>query len=76
MRPSKDNTDCRREKDFRIMVVIMGHYGARHAEAVKSGVTEFTEQHAYPRVLAIADYEPASWIDFKGATMAAGTKAR
>lgn len=54
------------DEGFKVMVVVMGHYGAKHVEAVKAGVKQFTEQHRYPRVLAIADYEPASWVDVSG----------
>jgi len=51
---------------FKVIVVVMGHYGAKHVEAVKAGVAAFTERHRYPRVLAITDYEPASWINVRG----------
>ncbi len=54
------------EEGFRVIVVIMGHYGGKHVEAVKAGVADFTELHDYPKVLAITDYEPASWINVQG----------
>jgi len=54
------------DEGFKAMVIVMGHYGGRHVEAVKEGVSRFTEKHRYPRVLAITDYEPASWVDVKG----------
>jgi len=54
------------DEGFKAMVVVMGHYGGKHVEAIKAGVARFTEKHRYPRVLAITDYEPASWVDVKG----------
>ena len=54
------------EEGFKVIVVVMGHYGGKHVEAVRSGVDRFCEQHQYPKVLAITDYEPASWISIKG----------
>lgn len=54
------------EEGFKAIVIIMGHYGGKHVEAVKAGVERFTEKHRYPRVLALTDYEPASWVDVKG----------
>lgn len=54
------------EEGFKAMVIVMGHYGGKHVEAVKAGVETFTEKHRYPKVLAITDYEPASWIGVKG----------
>ena len=54
------------EERFRVIVVVMGHYGGKHVEAVNAGIGDFTEKHAYPRVLAITDYDPAAWIKIKG----------
>ncbi len=54
------------EEGFLVTVVLMGHYGGKHVEAVREGVARFTEKHRYPKVLAIADYEPASWVDVRG----------
>ena len=54
------------EEGFRVLVVVMGHYGGKHVEAIRAGVADFTEKHDYPGVLAITDYEPASWIEVKG----------
>ncbi|MBN2451322.1 MAG: creatininase family protein [Lentisphaeria bacterium] len=54
------------DEGFKAMVVVMGHYGGKHVEAVKAGVAQFSERHRYPKVLAITDYEPASWIQVKG----------
>lgn len=55
-----------REEGFRLVVVVMGHYGEKHVETIKAGVADFAEQHSYPKVLAITDYEPASWVDVNG----------
>ena len=54
------------DEGFKVMVVIMGHYGGKHVEAVQQGVERFSEKHSLPRVLAIRDYEPASWVNVKG----------
>lgn len=55
------------EEGFRVVVLIMGHYGAKHVETVRAGFDDFTERHSRSRVLAITDYEPASWCDVAGA---------
>jgi len=54
------------EEGFRVIVVLMGHYGGKHVEAVKQGVAMFTDKHARARVLAFPDYEPASWVKVNG----------
>lgn len=54
------------DEGFKAIVLIMGHYGGKHVETVKGAVARFTEKHRYPRVLAMTDYDPASWIDVKG----------
>lgn len=54
------------EEGFRVIIIVMGHYGGKHVEAIKAGVADFKEKHAYPGVMAIADYEPASWINING----------
>ena len=54
------------DEGFKAIVVIMGHYGGKHVEAVKAGVAQFTEKHRYPKVLAMTDYEPAGWVDVRG----------
>lgn len=54
------------EEGFKAIVVIMGHYGAKHVDTIKAAVERFTEKHRYPRVLAMTDYEPASWVGVSG----------
>jgi len=54
------------DEGFKVMVVVMGHYGGKHVEAVRAGVAQFAERHRYPKVLAVTDYEPASWVDVSG----------
>ena len=54
------------EEGFRVIVVVMGHYGGKHVETVRKAVELFTEKHFYVRVLAVTDYEPAGWIDVQG----------
>lgn len=54
------------DEGFKAVVIIMGHYGGKHVEAIKRAVAHFCEQHQYPRLLAITDYEPASWVEVSG----------
>ncbi len=54
------------DEGFKMIVVLMGHYGGKHVEAVREGVAQFTEKHRYPKVLAITDYEPAGWVNVRG----------
>ena len=54
------------DEGFKAIVVIMGHYGGKHVETIKAAVERFTEKHRYPRVLAMTDYEPASWVGVSG----------
>jgi len=54
------------DEGFKMIVILMGHYGAKHVETVKAAVERFTEKHRYPRVLAMADYEPAGWVNVRG----------
>ena len=54
------------DEGFRVIVVVMGHCGPHHVETVRAGVADFTVKHKYARVLAMTDYEPASWINVKG----------
>jgi creatinine amidohydrolase len=54
------------DEGFKAIVVVMGHYGGKHVEAVKAGVAQFTEKHRYPKVMAITDYEPAGWVNVRG----------
>jgi len=51
---------------FKVIVVIMGHYGGKHVEAMKRAVEHFQDLHRRPRVLAITDYEPAGWVNVCG----------
>lgn len=54
------------EEGFKVIVIVMGHYGGKHVEAVKQACDIFKEKHKYPRVFAIRDFDPASWINVKG----------
>jgi creatinine amidohydrolase len=54
------------DEGFKAIVVLMGHYGGKHVEAIRAAVAHFTEKHRYPKVLAMADYEPASWVNVSG----------
>jgi creatinine amidohydrolase len=53
------------DQGIKLAVILMGHYGQRHVEAVKEGVRRFGEKNALPRVLAMADYEPAASVGVK-----------
>lgn len=55
-----------REEKFKAVVVIMGHYGSNHVAAIRETITKFNQQYNYPKVMAIADYEPASWVNIQG----------
>jgi len=54
------------DEGFKAIVVVMGHYGARHVATIKRAVQRFAEKHKYPKVMAITDYDPASWTGIKG----------
>ena len=54
------------EEGFKAIVIVMGHYGNKHVDTIKEAVARFTGEHAYLRVLAITDYEPASWVNISG----------
>lgn len=53
------------EEGFKAIVILMGHYGQKHVEAIKRGVEQFSEKHRYPGVLAIPEHEPLSEGGFK-----------
>ena len=54
------------DEGFKAIVIVMGHYGGNHVKTIRSAVEAFTAKHRYPKVLAITDYEPASWVDVCG----------
>jgi creatinine amidohydrolase len=54
------------DEGFRAIVLLMGHYGNKHVEALNAAVDHFVERHANVRVLAMPDYVPASWVNVSG----------
>ncbi len=46
------------EEGFRVLIIVMGHYGGKHLEAIQQGVELFKERHSSPVVWAFPDYEP------------------
>ena len=54
------------EEGFRVIVIVMGHYGGKHVEAIREAVSLFTDRHRYPKVLAMTDYEPAGEVGVRG----------
>jgi len=54
------------DEGFKAIVIIMGHYGGNHVKTVRSAVDLFLGKHGNPKVLAITDYEPASWVEVSG----------
>ncbi|MGQ9554152.1 MAG: creatininase family protein [Anaerolineae bacterium] len=54
------------DEGFKAIVIVMGHYGNKHVDTIKEAVARFTSEHSYPRILAITDYDPASWVNVSG----------
>ena len=54
------------DEGFRVMVIVMGHYGAKHVETLRAGVARFCERHYLPRVWAFPDYEATSEAGYGG----------
>lgn len=51
---------------FRVMLILMGHYGNKHVEAIQEAVQRFTDCYSKARAVAWQDYLPASWADVQG----------
>ena len=54
------------DEGFRVILVLMGHYGGKHVEALQEAVQRFNDCHCFARALAWQDYLPAGWVDIKG----------
>ncbi|MFP4581199.1 MAG: creatininase family protein [Candidatus Sumerlaeia bacterium] len=54
------------DEGFRVMIVVMGHYGGKHQETIQEAVSLFQERHHMPRAWAFPDYEPTSEDGFSG----------
>ncbi len=54
------------DEGFRVILILMGHYGGKHVEAIQEAVQRFNDCHARARAIAWQDYLPASWVDVKG----------
>lgn len=46
------------DEGFRVIVILMGHYGNRHQEAIKEVVADFNSRHSDCVAWAFPDYEP------------------
>lgn len=46
------------DEGFKVLVLLTGHYGAVHVEAIKETADEFARAHPEVRVWALTDYEP------------------
>jgi creatinine amidohydrolase len=62
------------EAGFRVLVILMGHYGGSHVQALEEAVARFTATHSMARAVAWTDFAPASWVGVDGADHAAGNE--
>ncbi len=54
------------DEGFRVFLILMGHYGGKHVEAIGDAVQRFNDCHARARAVAWQDYLPASWVEVRG----------
>lgn len=54
------------DEGFLLMLVLMGHYGGKHVEAIQEAVETFNGRHYRAEALAWQDYLPAQWVEVKG----------
>jgi len=47
------------DEGFRVMLILMGHYGGKHVEAISEATQRFSDCHARARAVAWQDYLPA-----------------
>lgn len=55
-----------RDEGFRVVVLVMGHYGPRHVEALNEVVEEFNARQSDTVVWAFPDYTPIKSEGFRG----------
>lgn len=54
------------DEGFRVMLILMGHYGGKHVETIQEAVQRFNDCHSQSRAVAWQDYLPAGWVEVKG----------
>jgi creatinine amidohydrolase len=54
------------DEGFKVIVILMGHYGNHHQEAIREVVTDFNENHPGCTAWAFPDYEPTADEGFAG----------
>lgn len=59
------------DEGFRVILIIMGHYGGAHVETIQEAVQRFNICHSHAQAVAWQDYVPAGWVDVKGGDHAA-----
>jgi creatinine amidohydrolase len=46
------------DEEFKVIILVTGHYGGKHVEAIKETAAAFAAAHPEVRVWALADWEP------------------
>lgn len=59
------------DEGFRVMLILMGHYGGKHVETIQEATERFNSCHSRSRAVAWQDYLPASWVNVRGGDHAA-----
>ncbi len=54
------------DEGFRVLLILMGHYGNKHVEAIQEAVQRFNDSHSRARAVAWQDYLPAGWVNVRG----------
>lgn len=54
------------DEGFKVIVILMGHYGSVHQDAIKDVVSDFNDSHAGVIAWAFPDYEPTRDEGFPG----------
>ena len=54
------------DEGFKVIIILMGHYGSRHQEAIKEVVADFNASHPSTSAWAFPDYEPTADEGFPG----------
>ncbi len=59
------------DEGFRVMLVLMGHYGGKHVETLQEAIGRFNDCHSRARAVGWPDYVPAGWVEVRGGDHAA-----
>ncbi len=54
------------DEGFRLILIVMGHYGGKHVETIQEAVQRFNDCHSHAQAVAWPDYMPAGWVDVRG----------